>query len=213
MKKLSILFAALFMSIASFAQPQAGSFGVEMNINFGTIINVSHSSWGGSIIESNSLTDAVRARYFLTDNMALRGVFSFTRVSLQEGTHTTINNPRITWEEGDTRFGFSPGFEYHITKFERGSVYFGGDFSFDFMTTTRSSRYHNSESTVFGYGLSAFTGVDYYITRNLYLGAELSFGFMARRVSPRSTSTNVRYWRSFDVGFRAIPAFRVGWTF
>jgi len=213
MKKVSVLFAALFVSIASFAQPQAGSFGVEMNINFGTTVNV-YSSWGGGIImESNFPTDAVKARYFLTDNMALRGMFGFTRVSLQEGTNNATNNPRIAWEEGNTRFGFSPGFEYHITKFERGSVYFGGDFSFDFMKTTRSSPHFNSESTVFGYGLSAFTGVDYYVTKNLYLGAELSFGFMARRVNPRSTSTNEPYWKSSDIAFRAIPALRVGWTF
>jgi len=215
MRKLSVLFVSLCVSIASFAQPQAGNVAVEINFDpFGALSPVFSA-------------EEVRVRYFLSDNMAVRGTLHFSMNSEKDGLYDNDNSLFRTDKERTMMFGIAPGFEFHAVKFERGSVYFGAELGLLFGNATYSGTWENnlgtdwsSRGNVFGYGLNLFTGVDFYLTRNLYIGAEVGFGFMSLRETPNASMTtgsvtidNSTNTTNTSIGFNAVPVFRLGWTF
>ena len=121
------------------------------------------------------------------------------------------------------------GFEYHFTHFKRGSVYAGAEIGFNVGSTKSSLTYEdpndiqvNSESkgSIFGFGVGVFTGIDFYLTENLYLGAELGLGYQTTKTTPNKSSTNgsttvesSNYTSTSSFGFNCEPSIRLGWTF
>ncbi len=216
MKKVSILFVSLFIAFAAFAQPQAGSFGVEINFDPFT---------GNNPVFS---TDGLKVRYFISDKMAIRGTLGFDMNTEKEGIYDSDNKLYYTEKETTTVFSLTPGFEYHVATFEKVSVYCGAEIGFAVGSGKYTEKYEDSnngtdeeyKAGIFGFGVGAFTGVDYYITKNLYIGAELGLGFQTLKATPNKSTTigsttdkDDSYISNSRFGFQATPAFRLGWTF
>lgn len=209
MKKVILLFATVFVAFASFAQSEAGSFGVEINFNpFGA---------GESPVFS---TDGLKVRYFVSDNMAIRGTLSLSTITDEEGSYES--DAFVTDKTTFSTFGIAPGFEYHVTKFDKGSVYVGAEIGAAFGNQKRSIHTDasgvedfNRTDKVFGLGAGVFTGVDYFITQKLYIGAELGLNYSSVKFTPENTTPDTKdsYTKDSALGFTTTPTFRLGWTF
>lgn len=247
MKKLSILVAGLLLATAGVqAQetetttfgPQAGSFGVELNF----------TPFGNSVFS----TQGIKVRYFFNEKMAIRGTIDFSASPRTDFSYDVVNQGTPDEREVEYKsksntgsFSIAPGFEYHFASFKRGSVYAGAEIGFglqtasykltnddnDATTTIKGASYDitdgsitgNRASTSFGAGL--FTGVDFYVFKNLYVGAELGLRFTTTTESKVTVKTtdNVGdtvldetiddFARSSSFGFFCEPSFRLGWTF
>lgn len=158
-----------------------------------------------------------------------------------------------------TKFGVNLGYEYHFAKFGRADLYAGAQVGFsmvNYKTTsdnttawntdavTGLSKWANLKSEYKGYdninnkksnfALSAgvFTGIDFYITKGLFVGAELGINFKNTKyknydvtmTTPAATwatdgatnTTTTKYEvtdKSTELKFEAVPALRLGWTF
>jgi hypothetical protein len=183
---------------------------------------------------------------------------------VETGTNTNKNNY--------TEFSIAPGVEYHFGKWERLSIYVGGEILFGLRTTkstdevdTRIDFYEGGEikqttnniSTLktkncipayicgpwgceYSYlqngkiflGINALAGFDFYVYKGLYLGAELSLGYVhsfALKGTVKGKTTIVRNGitesetfidKKFDdkiiagkFAFKCNPMIRLGWKF
>lgn len=223
MKKASIFVAALLLATAGVqAQeqetttygPQAGSFGVELNFN---------PFSGGDVFT----TQGIKMRGFLNENMAIRGTLE---LGLDGDKNGIYNGAELhsTQKTSLFVFGLTPGFEYHFAHFKRGSVYAGAEIGFNVGSMSESTTYEdndygtdtNSKGSIFGFNVAAITGIDVYLTQNLYLGAELGLGYQMNKVTPNKTTTtgpdtttDNSFQASSYFGFLCEPTFRLGWTF
>ena len=217
MKKVSILFVSALVSIASFAQ---GGFSVEVNFDPFSAITPVFS------------TEGLRVRYFLSEDIALRGTIDFSNDKTTNAAYNSVNGQNSlfsTQTTANTTFGITPGFEYHLVKFAKGSVYAGAEFGVVIGNGSGSTEYakpdntfvnSNDKNSSFGFGAGVFTGVDYYITSNLYVGAELGFNYESTKTTPNKSETtgattveNDSYRTVSNIGFACVPAFRLGWSF
>lgn len=214
MKKVSILFASLAIAVVSFAQE--GKFGVEINLN-NPFTNTSFFS-----------TNGLSVRYFLSDDIVVRGSLDISGMTTTTKTYSGDDLTSTTKSNTANPFMFSltPGIEYHLAKFTKGSVYAGGELGLSLTSQTTSispedSSIPNSKSKNGGWGLGvgAFTGVDYYLTNNLYLGAELNMYCALLSTSRGSVTTGDNTTKgptsalSSTIGINVNPALRLGWRF
>ena len=217
MKKVSILIAAILVSFASFAQ-EAGRIGVE--INFDPL---------GAFSNQNSTfsVDGLKARYFISEDVVIRGTINFSSNPSKREVYDVANDKlESTTKSSNTYFGITPGFEYHLAKFEKGSIYAGAEIGLGRRSVKSSTEYtdNNSANTESKtpsttFNVAAFTGFDYYITSNLYLGTELSFGYRSTKAKGGSTTvggketTDNGFNKTSAIGVNCVPSFRLGWTF
>jgi hypothetical protein len=186
MKK-TILFCAMALATSGlFAQKQTGG---EKNLE------VQFAPLGGSPVS----IAGIRLRIFNSEASAIRlsvfaGGTNDQTVTLQPGTVAGGDEDRPELYDTDKSFSFSlrPGYEKHFEGTDRLSPYVGGELVFSTTTTTTISEDWNGTnarpeegavwettttdgSTTFGLNLVA--GTDFYFADNIYLGAELGFGF------------------------------------
>ena len=227
MKKIIIIFASIFVSLASFAQ---GSFGIEVNVDpFGTSANQSIFS-----------TNGLKLRYFLIERLAVRGTFNFSMNSTTNYDYEYAGSGKNVEYEGKgnvINFGVVPGIEYHLVKLEKGAVYAGVECGFAIQNASYKETNDDDDSSlmlvVTGYdgnenrsnttlNIGIFTGVDYYLTKNLYVGAELGLRYNSTKdkdVVAEFTNYGGQLFEDVyekhpkrkRLGF--VPTFRFGWTF
>lgn len=226
MKKIITLLAFVALSFSAFAQNNSqGDFGTEIYFR----------PWNGNA--TFSLIDGVKARYFISDKLAVRATLNFDRASETDYSYVTIANKEIETKQVDTytQFGITPGIEYHFASYEKISLYAGAQVGLSF-ANAKSKTTNNDNSDMmeitgtsglgsggFSFGISAFTGIDYHFTNNLYIGAELGFGynsFKSKEVKTKAVvgnttieNTNKDYTSTSDLDFYCTPAVRIGWTF
>ncbi|HNP18829.1 MAG TPA: BT1926 family outer membrane beta-barrel protein [Fulvivirga sp.] len=179
--------------------------------------------------------NGIRARWFSTSSSAFRlnlflGINTDSQITQQEDTDNNLKELR------DKFFTFSinvrPGFEKHLKGTERLSPYFGveGDLAYQ----TSSSRSENQNGTDVNYfktindngffriGANAIAGLDYYITKKLYLGTEFGFGLsftklLAIKVKSDATGFTepepAKRGSSFDLGPNVNAQIRLGYAF
>lgn len=214
MKKVCLFFSFIAIAMVGYAQ-SAGNFGVEINLN-NPFTNTDFF-----------VIDGLKVRYFLSDDMVIRGTLNIESESSTDKTYNSDDKLVSTEKSSTSVFGITPGIELHIAKFEKGSVYLGGELGFGIVNVKSSETFSESSfgtdwnakngGTVFGLGV--FTGVDYYLTNNIYLGAEvgLSYTFISisrGETTVGSTTTNGNSSHSLsNFGFAVNPALRLGWRF
>ena len=177
-----------------------------------------------------------KLRLKLNDNSALRLNTNFSRTSsyieiLEDGGDGLGSVEKI-----NSLFGFSFGYEYHKTAnssvvyagFE-GLVGFGREDEYGSRTDSINfipDRNYNIKSPIQQLGFRIFTGVDFLITKNLYLGTEFGLLFLKTdykvgsetienvssitdpvetKVIPKRSVTNLSY--------SGLGVIRVGWRF
>lgn len=189
--------------------------------NFGIEINFQNPFQNNNFFSNNGLS----VRYFLDDNMAIRGTLTLGSVSNSTKNYDgdKLSN---TVKTGTFSFGLQPGFEYHFVQSEKISVFAGAKIGFSLGKITSSTRYEDSsiddrssKISGFGYQAGIFTGIDYSITSNLYIGAEIGLdynGISNGRGSSTTGSTTTKGPTSESTGTLGIavtPALRLGWKF
>ena len=191
MKK-TILFAALALATTGlFAQKQTGG---EKNLE------VQFSPLGGSNVSISGL----RFRMFNTEASALRLSF-FVGGSSTETVQQEADNDIDALEllDTDKEFSFSirPGYEKHFEGTDRLSPYVGAELSFTSTSTTTEDQEQyidedgdpqvqttTTKGGTSSFGLNLLAGTDFYFADNIYLGAEIGFGFASSKDKDNETT-------------------------
>ncbi len=221
MKKIILILASLFFTFMyanAEYRPGKGDFSTEM-----------YYSPGGSTDGQFALPEyGAKARMFLNDRMALS-----LNLGVNASSTTEVETDYIpeSWREKNSVFAITlmPGFEYHFTRFERVSPYFGAAVGFGYGYTRAISSnvsetdYYQSTLPVVSLGWMLTSGVDVYVCKGLYLGLEFGLGY---EFNATGTQKTIRIWNSTTTeeeggdsmssstfGFFATPSLRIGWLF
>lgn len=230
MKKI-ILSAALLAGAAVCAQaqetftPEAGDFSVEIQFN---------------PFSDNFKTfkiDQLEGRYFFSNQDALRFGIGF-------GVHTDKQTPNPDsqsniWSKDRTgSFSIGLGYERHFFNYKRVDIYAGAGIGFAMQSTCSTESFDGGNSIYYErkiynadswnkFDVNLFTGIDFYVYKGLYLGAELGIEVGFKNFPGQYTEGAIvnGHWDSgyktdkqnkstdFDLGLFARPSLRLGWTF
>jgi hypothetical protein len=187
MKRNIYIILALF-TIATTASAQivteAGTFGKPVakdllwEINFAPNIAGGEGMFSLPFLAQGSDIVVVKGRKFLQDNTALRGLANLSIKS--DGKNS------------DFTFALGAGIEKHRPGRERLSTYWGYGAALGVSTDSESRQDLFSDNervsteTTFAMSLGVFSGFDYYIMPDIYLGLELNYGLGLNSVTPES---------------------------
>lgn len=238
MKKI-ILAVALMAAVSTSAvaennyKPEAGSFATELNYSFG-------GEHDGAFELPDQDNYGIKLRYFLNDNWVIRLNFGLGTSSTKNTTYNSLyedpaDPSKVTGETEDynttktTTFSIMPGFEYHFNKFNRISPYVGAEIGIRTSTRKTITEIEKPESRTevknpgLGFCVNAITGVDVYIVKGLYVGAELGLGYDMMNYKRGTTTTEAggtsneeesnNSTRESSFKFSATPSLRIGWFF
>jgi hypothetical protein len=182
--------------------------------------------------------DNIRARYFLSDNMAVRiqfGIFANNSSRID----TFNNGSTLEDKERLLNINIKPGIEKHFEGTDRISPYVGAEIDFAIQSVSQideRATATNSVGTVTtkgqngrgedGYtriGLNLVAGADFYIFKNLYLGTEIGWGLQRQNLATIKTELSgfdgaqapkdVERGGTTTIGTNFVGAFRLGWVF
>lgn len=179
--------------------------------------------------------DALQFRYFLTDQDAL-----LLQLGLNVDTKKTVpdtDNDQYFTKTKYGNFRIDLGYERHFLQNGRIDLFAGARLGYERafasyknvskgnngskeITTEVSNDDRNGHKGGNAFNMDIFTGIDFYIYKGLYAGAE--FGFNLRAFSPCASETKItdqdtekekNGGSDFHFGTYIVPAFRLGWTF
>lgn len=229
MKKRVLLLAAIAAAVFTSNDVNAQDFkpaGGEKNIE------VNFAPMGNAPISINNL----RFRYFSSSDMAIRVGFAVTSSSTTTPDVKNQGTPNETeLEDKSSSFGFSlnPGIEMHWEGTDRLSPYYGAELRFSTLSTTSTDQEldgvgptssYESETTGGSttFGLNLLLGADYYISKSLYLGTEVGFGFsststaddeVTNATGPGTATVTTVNGSSFNLGPNFNSSIRLGFLF
>lgn len=185
MKKVILFVCTAFVFVSINAQKQdQGSQTIEMEF----------APLGSEPFKINAL----RYRYFLEENIALRGSIFMGGKRNTTFSDTTGGLPLTKNRNVNFDFSIRPGIERHFEGTDRLSPYVGVELFLGMNTTkdnqeslwsdgkTIQSAITKTSSS--SYGANIFMGTDYYISDHLFLGAELGFGLLLEGRGKTKTS-------------------------
>lgn len=183
---------------------------------------------------------ALKGRMFLSENMAVRvglniGMNKTYDENIAGGTST---NPNEEVTNSYFIFGLTPGIEMHMEGTKRLSPYFGAELGF-FTKSSKGEIVNNgntsgnklettgcwtdgSNKAYSQFGLNVILGTDFYVSKNLYIGAEVGFGFANtsfKEIEVSTTTGSITNTittpksKDFSLGFNYNPCIRLGWAF
>lgn len=233
MKKITLVVAAVLamfsanVSAQKVEKAKAGSFGTEVQFN---------------PFDQNGNTfslDALKFRYFITDNDALRLNLGFGFGS--EKMTDDAEGATVSEAKGKTgNFNIDLGYERHFDVAKRLDLYVGAQIgvykhfaSATGTATNDGENYYDVEyknyipdgsgdimdQAYFGVAASVFTGLDFYIYKGLYVGTELGLYIKSHKTNEIETTVGdqstkgTESVRTTDVRFDIEPTIRLGWTF
>lgn len=229
MKKLLLLaMCASLFSVTTKAQSikqEAGDKNLEVNF---TPLGGNPISIGGiKFRKFNSTgTGAFRLNVFL-------GSSSEKDITQQSDTGGV---PELTTKTSSMSISIRPGIEKHMAGTDRLSPYYGAEIAITFNTSKEVAEGQNFDNSVnetttkgedgsIAFGANLLAGCDYYISKSLYLGAEIGFGFNMNKMSdvkveysgfpspaPANPNDEVQ-GSSFQFGPTFVSAIRLGWLF
>lgn len=204
--------------------PEANDFSLEVSIN------------PFSNDFSTFKLDQIKARIFFTDKDALRIGLGFGINSHKETPNPEKND---SWsKEKERNFSLNLGYERNVYSYKRINLYAGAGICYDWEKSDSTS-YTLREPKTYGKSVSyngkwgfyakAFTGIDFYVYKGLYIGAELylrigvnnNFRPYTKGGIVESSGTWSDNYESekgpkssdFVLGLGAEPALRLGWSF
>lgn len=236
MKKM-FLAAALLAATATTAvaqdnsyAPTSGNFSLEVQFNpfsedFGTF-----------------KLDQIKGRYFMSDNSALRFGIGF---GIDNSKKTADpDNQSDVWTKGSmSNFSINLGYERHFFNYKRVDLYAGAGLGFALQSAKTTSQFKYSDEVLretqmcneyennrsyTEFNIAAFTGIDFYVYKGLFVGAELGIKFYTRTYPGTYTkggyadngkwSDNKKSDAKDKINETSLntyiePALRLGWTF
>lgn len=230
MKKTILFFAFALMTMTGiFAQKQTGG---EKNLE------VAFAPLGGNPVSMSG----IRLRLFNSEASAIRiGLFlggSTTKdVTMQAEESGDPDQPELYTTNKSMDISLRPGYEKHFAGTDRLSPYVGAELALtihsesmeeemwtvinaDFDTGVATRTVKDGSTT---FGLNILAGTDFYFADNIYLGAELGFGFQT--TSNKDTTeetTGIDDWEDPDPSLNGSNSawgpnvqgtLRLGWLF
>jgi outer membrane protein W len=188
MKKLLYTAAAVFALSFANAQEESGS---AYKPSKGTL--ATEVSLNGGLNNANFGLNqgALKFRYFLNDDMALRvglGTSSNKDVEVDDSNPSDVETE--TFKNASNTFNV--GIEKHFAGAERLSTYGGADLLLRFSSASYEFKDNSGTFEIDGqdtngnnagsaFGLRVFTGADYYITKKVFLGVEAGISFLSEK--------------------------------
>lgn len=199
MKKVLFMAAALFSAAFANAQEenneQAAAAGLKPGAgDFTTEVGFCPFTSTSTSLENGRLN----AAYYISDELAVRAGLGF-------GFNTQKNDNG--GESHQNSFSIAPGIVYNFDGTPKFNPYVGGEIIF--RTTKNKDKVESTETVsnhTVGFGVQAFTGMNYYFSQNLYVGVEFGLGFgMTKDKETKNKATSFKPY--------AQPAVRLGWAF
>ena len=199
MKKILLFIALIGMTLAASAQedtnlPQKGDFSVELGFN----------PFGSSFESFRLEGGMIRARHFITDKTALRVGVGLQYTLLNDG-NTGGNSMHATVA------GLALGFEGHWFPHHKIDLYAGPSLGFSIRHSSRDWEEAGENGDYYKYSFEAGTGINFYLVKGLYLGAE--FGLLVNHIRYRNFQEGVDGPNATTISFEACPSILVGWKF
>jgi|TARA_B110000014_G_C19979361_1_gene507105 hypothetical protein len=178
----------------TFTKPQGGE--IIMEINFSPDLTGNPAIFSLPTLSDDMDLVGIKARKFLSETKAYRAI-----------ANLSISNSGE--EDAETSFSLGAGFgiENHMKGAERLSTYWGYEGKLGFVKALDEEI--GLETTKFGIAGNIFTGFDYYIVPNIYLGAEVSYGLAVTNKKPDGGDGETK----FELAPGVTPTFRLGWRF
>lgn len=225
MKRIVLMAAIACLALGANAQkvtkPSDGTFGLELQMN---------------PFDQNGKTfslDGLKMRYFFNSENALRAKIGFD-VTKDKVTRDAGNSddPDPYTSKTTGSFKFDVGYERHFDLGERFDAYVGGEVGVvrgfaktkDFDDDDNWTKTKNADGANVGFHVAALTGVDFYVYKSLYIGAELSLGVESTVNKQSETTTKADGKeittkgpdvkdRTTTAGISVQPVLRLGWNF
>lgn len=220
MKRIVLMAAIACLALGANAQkvtkPSDGTFGLELQMN---------------PFDQNGKTfslDGLKMRYFFNSENALRAKIGFDVTKDKQSSGSDDSYESST----SGSFKFDVGYERHFDLGERFDAYVGGEVGVvrgfaktkDFDDDDNWTKTKNADGANVGFHVAALTGVDFYVYKSLYIGAELSLGVESTVGKRSETTTKVNGQetttkgpdvknRTTKAGFDVQPVLRLGWNF
>lgn len=218
MKRILLLAAIACLTLGANAQvtkPTSGTFGLEIQMN---------------PFDQNGHTfsmDGLKARYFFNEKNALRAKIGF------DVTKNKKSGSSDTYKSSTSgSFKFDIGYERHFDLAKRLDAYVGGELGVvrdfaktkDYTDSNNWTKVKNADGAAVGFHIAAVTGLDFYVYKSLYIGAELSLG-VESKVNKRSETVTCQNGkeetykgsnnknRTTTAGIEVQPQLRLGWNF
>lgn len=224
MKKSILTLMVMAFAIVSFAQkPASGDLLTEANFNL-------------SNFSDNFTLPALRFRYFIADDMAVRADLSLNGSSSTNNFAENLDGTGNTGtqEMSMSNFGIGVGVEKHFGGNNRFSPFALVGLNFSTGSTSETWTDFNGSSYADGatgsiegsnssFGVLVGLGADYWIGNSFYVGTELGLGFSSNTNGERTTTTNagggasdvtmvMPESSSTNFGQVIVPAFRIGFN-
>lgn len=219
MKKFLLIAAVLGSAFMANAQeefaPAKGDFSTEIQF----------APFSGSKIFSNG--GVLQGRYFVTNKDAFLVEFGLSG-SNEKSVPDTENDKTFT-KSYDGKFTLSIGYQRHFYNYKRVDLYCGGKLGYIHEFAGEKEQYNadnwtwNNNGTGNGFSLYLTTGIDFYVYKGLYLGAEINAGFEDVVAFNNTTKVCVNGTvdsdktsmggHKFNGGFSVQPLIRLGWKF
>jgi len=142
--------------------------------------------------------NALRYRYFIKDNVAIRASLFMGGKRNTTFSDTTGGVTMTKDRNGNFDLSLRPGIEKHFEGTDKLSPYMGAELYFGLKTTKNSDQELWSDGKTIqtmitktsssSFGPNVFLGTDYYVTDHLFLGAELGFGLLFNGKGKTKTS-------------------------
>lgn len=211
MKKFLLLIALIGITLGAVAQeetnlPQKGDFSVELGFN----------PFGNNFESFRLEGGMIRARHFITDKTALRVGLGLQYALVTDGK-VGGNNVHAT------EFGLGLGYEWHWFPHRKIDLYAGPSLGFALLHSDRywgefdkyKEDYMNTDEDknwdYYKFSFEVGTGINYYLVKGLYLGAE--FGLLVNHIRYRDFQEGVDGPNATTISFEACPSILVGWKF
>jgi len=224
MKKLVMLFAGiLLLSGPLYAQDESSGEGSSGGAGSGDVLielTGTPFNTGGGFLDFSEF----RARYFLSDDMAVR-----------LGLYMSLDNNQRTPDEvvNNSVYSIMPGFEYHLINEGGFRSYTAADLMIgqriaNFTSSTGESvvgasrlvdfdtQISDTQRSSFSFGARVGLGAEYYFGKRFYIGGEIGFQYGYRKnadvfvdgdIRQTATKDNFGYFttaNSFKIGFRFL---------
>ncbi|MDE7409884.1 MAG: outer membrane beta-barrel protein [Muribaculaceae bacterium] len=205
--------------------PEQGDFSVEIQINpFSNNFNTFK-------------LDALQGRYFFSSKDALRFGIGFGIDSKKENQNT--NDDDLWTKTTNSNFSINLGYEKHFFNYKRVDLYAGAGLGFKLNRIKETQNLGDDRKTVTAnagdsyneFVAKAFTGIDFYVYKGLYVGAEFGIKIGAKHFPGQKVKGGWHNggWQSgwdnnyevskspstssFVLGTYAEPSLHLGWRF
>lgn len=204
-------------------KPQAGNWSTEATF---------YAQTGSSFLRLG-LND-IKVRKFTSDQQALR-----MRMLATKNNETTVivgtqGNMERSIKEGS--IFIAPGFEKHLSGTDRLSPYWGLEcvigkafYEYNLTNSTNGQTFSNggnfntTTKKAFSVGANAFAGIDFYLGKQIFIGAEVGYGIMYQQYGESAVTItnngtnvdnrNVPMGKNFGLTLIANPGIRLGIAF